>query len=48
MAIEYRIILDDEHEFSYRIEPDRGYDEDAARLARSGRGWITSNAAIAR
>ena len=26
MAIEYRIILDDEHEFSYRIQPDRAYD----------------------
>ncbi|MGK9067462.1 DUF6901 family protein [Stutzerimonas chloritidismutans] len=33
MAIEYRIVLDDEHAFSYRIEPDRGYDEEAARLA---------------
>lgn len=33
MAIEYRIVLDDEHAFSYRIEPDRGYDEETARLA---------------
>lgn len=30
MAIEYRIILDDEHEFSYRIEPERSFDHQAA------------------
>jgi hypothetical protein len=33
MAIEYRIILDDEHEFSYRIEPDRVFDHEAATRA---------------
>lgn len=33
MAIDYRIVLDDEHEFSYRIELDRTYDRDAAALA---------------
>ena len=33
MAIEYRIILDDEHEFSYRIEPDRVFDHETAKLA---------------
>lgn len=29
MAIEYRITLDDEHDFSYRIELDRSYDREA-------------------
>lgn len=33
MAIEYRIILDDQHEFSYRIEPERIYDQQAAAQA---------------
>ena len=33
MAIEYRITLDDEHEFSYRIELDRRYDPQAAAQA---------------
>ena len=33
MAIEYRITLDDEHEFSYRIEPDRAFDPAGAALA---------------
>src|SRR5690606_3828626 len=33
MAIEYRINLDDDHEFSYRIEPDRQYDPESARSA---------------
>jgi hypothetical protein len=33
MAIDYRIILDDEHEFSYRIEPERSYDHQAALKA---------------
>lgn len=33
MAIEYRITLDDEHEFSYRIELDRAYDADIAEHA---------------
>ena len=33
MAIEYRITLDDEHEFSYRIEPDRVFDHETAKLA---------------
>ncbi|MEE9103479.1 MULTISPECIES: DUF6901 family protein [Pseudomonas] len=33
MAIEYRITLDDEHEFSYRIELDRGYDPQTAAQA---------------
>jgi hypothetical protein len=33
MAIEYRITLDDEHEFSYRIELERHYDPDTADQA---------------
>ena len=33
MAIEYRITLDDEHEFSYRIELDRQYDQERAAIA---------------
>ena len=33
MAIDYRITLDDAHEFSYRIELDREYDAQAASLA---------------
>jgi len=33
MAIEYRITLDDEHDFSYRIELDRGYDREVAAQA---------------
>ncbi len=33
MAIEYRIALDDVHEFSYRIELDRVYDPERARQA---------------
>ncbi|UIP87163.1 DUF6901 family protein [Pseudomonas phenolilytica] len=33
MAIEYRITLDDEHDFSYRIELDRAYDKEAAAQA---------------
>ncbi|MDO8696921.1 MAG: hypothetical protein A2Y50_09735 [Pseudomonadales bacterium RIFCSPLOWO2_12_59_9] len=33
MAIEYRVTLDDAHEFSYRIELDREYDQDAANAA---------------
>ncbi len=33
MAIEYRITLDDEHDFSYRIELDRDYDQEAAAQA---------------
>ncbi|MCF7204072.1 DUF6901 family protein [Pseudomonas oligotrophica] len=33
MAIEYRITLDDQHDFSYRIELDRGYDPQAAAQA---------------
>ncbi|BCD87473.1 hypothetical protein PSm6_38800 [Pseudomonas solani] len=33
MAVEYRITLDDEHEFSYRIELDRQYDEERALAA---------------
>ncbi len=33
MAIDYRIVLDDEHEFSYRIELDRGYDQEMAAQA---------------
>ncbi|MGE4404694.1 DUF6901 family protein [Pseudomonas sp.] len=33
MAIEYRITLDDEHDFSYRIELDRGYDAETAARA---------------
>ncbi|MDM8347808.1 hypothetical protein P8H27_02725 [Pseudomonas sp. sp1636] len=33
MAIEYRISLDDNHEFSYRIELDRVYDPAQAQLA---------------
>ncbi|MDF3867594.1 hypothetical protein P3W53_24220 [Pseudomonas denitrificans (nom. rej.)] len=33
MAIEYRITLDDEHEFSYRIELERQYDAEIAAQA---------------
>ncbi|MCQ4264139.1 hypothetical protein CXK91_21135 [Stutzerimonas stutzeri] len=33
MAIEYRITLDDEHDFSYRIELDREYDREVAAQA---------------
>ena len=33
MAIEYRITPDDEHDFSYRIELDRDYDQEAAAQA---------------
>ena len=33
MAIEYRITLDDSHEFSYRIELDREYDAEEASQA---------------
>ena len=33
MAIDYRITLDDAHEFRYRIELDREYDAQAASLA---------------
>ncbi|AJE14907.1 MULTISPECIES: DUF6901 family protein [Stutzerimonas] len=33
MAIEYRITLDDEHDFSYRIELDRSYDREAEAQA---------------
>lgn len=33
MAIEYRITLDDEHDFSYRIELDRVYDKEGAAQA---------------
>ena len=33
MTIEYRIALDDEHEFSYRFELDRDYDRKAAAQA---------------
>ncbi|BCA27745.1 hypothetical protein QS468_24130 [Bacillus subtilis] len=33
MAVEYRITLDDEHEFSYRIELDREYDHERAATA---------------
>ena len=33
MAIEYQIRLDDEHEFSYRIELDRQYDPEQTRQA---------------
>lgn len=33
MAIEYRITLDDEHTFSYRIEMDREYDRELAAQA---------------
>ena len=33
MAVEYRITLDDEHEFSYRIELDREYDQGRAATA---------------
>ncbi|GAC1031295.1 hypothetical protein thsps21_21220 [Pseudomonas sp. No.21] len=33
MAVEYRITLDDEHEFSYRIELDRQYDQERALAA---------------
>ncbi|MBD7976552.1 DUF6901 family protein [Serpens gallinarum] len=33
MAIEYRIILDEEHEFSYRIQLDRAYDRNLAVAA---------------
>ncbi|MGC8117577.1 DUF6901 family protein [Metapseudomonas otitidis] len=33
MAVEYRITLDDEHEFSYRIELDREYDQERAATA---------------
>ncbi|MDH1261564.1 MULTISPECIES: DUF6901 family protein [unclassified Pseudomonas] len=35
MAIEYRITLDDNHEFSYRIELDRVYDAEQAKTAPS-------------
>ncbi|MDO9623579.1 MAG: hypothetical protein Q7J46_06280 [Pseudomonas sp.] len=35
MAIEYRISLDDNHEFSYRIELDRVYDPVQAQVAPS-------------
>lgn len=35
MAIEYRITLDDSHEFSYRIELDRDYDRERALAAPS-------------
>lgn len=35
MAIEYRITLDDNHEFSYRIELDRVYDAEQATTAPS-------------
>lgn len=35
MAIEYRITLDDNHEFSYRIELDRAYDLAVAQAAPS-------------
>ena len=33
MAIEYRITLDDKHDFSYRIELDREYDREVAAQA---------------
>lgn len=33
MAVEYRITLDDEHEFSYRIELEREYDQERAATA---------------
>jgi hypothetical protein len=33
MAIEYRITLDDAHEFTYRIELDRYYDQSVANVA---------------
>jgi hypothetical protein len=33
MAIEYRITLDDNHQFSYGIELDRGYEAAAAQAA---------------
>lgn len=33
MAIEYRITLDDEHTFSYRIELERSFDREVARQA---------------
>ncbi|EIK51660.1 hypothetical protein YO5_13103 [Stutzerimonas stutzeri TS44] len=33
MTIEYRITLDDEHDFSYRIELDRAYDKERAAQA---------------
>lgn len=33
MAIEYRITLDDNHQFSYRIELDRVYEAEAAQSA---------------
>lgn len=36
MAIEYRITLDDNHQFSYRIELDRVY---AAEIAQSAPSW---------
>jgi hypothetical protein len=36
MAIEYRITLDDNHQFSYRIELDRVY---AAEVAQSAPSW---------
>ncbi|KAF1054695.1 MAG: hypothetical protein GAK43_00737 [Stenotrophomonas maltophilia] len=36
MAVEYRITLDDEHEFNYRIELDREYD---AALAAQAPKW---------
>ncbi|QRY78616.1 hypothetical protein JVX91_24005 [Pseudomonas sp. PDNC002] len=36
MAIEYRITLDDEHEFSYRIELERQYD---AQIAAQAPRW---------
>ena len=33
MAIEYRIIVDDSHQFDYQIELDRGYDASRAEQA---------------
>jgi hypothetical protein len=36
MAIEYHITLDDNHQFSYRIELDRVY---AAEIAQSAPSW---------
>ena len=36
MAIEYRITLDDNHQFSYRIELDRVYE---AEVAQSAPAW---------
>ena len=48
MAIEYRITLDDEHDFSYRIELDRDYDQEAAAQAQNGPASIISVAPTAR